>query len=917
MDMARAEYPAMLHSRDDPTGPPLLAVLGFTTMADHGAPSPAALQQALLQPGQAVFTLNDRVKRINKLNIEIADWLQERRRIEDQYVAGMRKLAQFKVPNAQSELGVFQGPWIKIVEAVERIANSHQQFAERIEKDVESPLRAFHQRRDMQNINNISNNLALMARDLEEAQERSDKLSKKGVKASTQKVDAASTKLESAQQQWDSQSPFVFETFQALDESRVNMIRDLLTQYQTHESDQAQRLQDTAVETLAVMLEVNTESEVHGFVQKVTQGKAQPSLRGGTRRSSTLGTQNSASAHGSAPTTPNPASQQVNEDDASEHNSLPIEGKPESKLRRLGTMFGGRRRQSMHTGFGQFQPQKSSGPTFGRLGSSHGLNSSQAAARVLSPRSSSSNLNEANRLSILAENPDANRHFEIETDSPGQTLNDRSNIESPAPGESLLDTPAPNLPTSPVNGNMPGIASPLEPTTSQPSQDASSDARDSEGFTIRAPMNDPISEAQRDISEEGDQPFKLNIQNQPIGEEDPEAAQAALSNVANTLKMGSATRRSVTMRGRRDARHTLFVPGPNLPESQLEGAATSAPHSPLRAVSHSRTSGIGLPSEGSGGTGGSDTQSVRSGTSFGSFSHVKHAEMTAPGLNFSIVEIVSAIFEHGVMKSASIAGEVACVMNPSETADPAKTHEVIRINNLANLERMVPNRIFVHNAFSDQPDQFSLDMSYPKQTATAFSYRVLCPESEPLALGSHAPLLLNSQWKLQGDKLGLLLQYQLNPESKLAGPVTLHNLTFVATYEGAASGAQTKPSGVHLKDKHMIYWRLGDVALSEAPQKIICRINGAEGVEPAPGQIEARWEYVPAAGDEGVVGSGISIARQEVRERDVQDADPFADADADVDADENLASSNPSLLEQAWVEVPTTRRLVSGKYEAR
>lgn len=32
--------------------------------------------QANLQPGQAVQTLNDRVKRINKINIEIADWLQ-------------------------------------------------------------------------------------------------------------------------------------------------------------------------------------------------------------------------------------------------------------------------------------------------------------------------------------------------------------------------------------------------------------------------------------------------------------------------------------------------------------------------------------------------------------------------------------------------------------------------------------------------------------------------------------------------------------------------------------------------------------------------------------------------------------------------------------------------------------------------
>ncbi|KAL3965539.1 hypothetical protein ACCO45_002543 [Purpureocillium lilacinum] len=225
-DVARAEYPGML---------------------------------ANLQPGQAVQTLNDRVKRINKINIEIADWLQERRRVEEQYVLGLRKLAQARAPNAASELGVFQSPWARVVDSVERIAKSHHVFAERIEKDVESPLRVFQQRPDYLNMHNISSNLGAIAKDLEDAQDKADKLNKKGGKASAQKVDAATSRLESASQQWESQAPFIFETLQALDESRINQLRDLLTQYQTHESDQAQRSQDIAVETLAVMLEINTE----------------------------------------------------------------------------------------------------------------------------------------------------------------------------------------------------------------------------------------------------------------------------------------------------------------------------------------------------------------------------------------------------------------------------------------------------------------------------------------------------------------------------------------------------------------------------------------------------------------------------------------------------------------------------------
>ncbi|KAG6005193.1 hypothetical protein E4U43_000619 [Claviceps pusilla] len=72
-DTARTEYPAMLAS---------------------------------LQPGQAARTLNDRVKRISKVNLDIADWLQERRRVEEQYVLSLRRLAQSnKGPYALSELG--------------------------------------------------------------------------------------------------------------------------------------------------------------------------------------------------------------------------------------------------------------------------------------------------------------------------------------------------------------------------------------------------------------------------------------------------------------------------------------------------------------------------------------------------------------------------------------------------------------------------------------------------------------------------------------------------------------------------------------------------------------------------------------------------------------------------------------------
>ncbi|KAM5345082.1 hypothetical protein ACJ41O_010944 [Fusarium nematophilum] len=889
-DMARAEYPAML---------------------------------AALQPGQASHTLTDRVKRISRINVEIADWLQERRRVEDQYVQSLRKLAQYKVPNSASELGVFQAPWNRIIDSVESIAHSHHQLADRIEKDIEHPLRNFQNRKDFQSINTMSNNLAAMAKDLEDAQDRSDKLSKKGGRANTQKVDAASSRLEAATGQWESQAPFIFESLQALDESRVNHMRDLLTQYQTHESDQAQRVQENAMETLALMLEIDTEKEIQSFVHRATAGKTRLPTRTSTRQSSVAGTTTPStpvppSTAGST-TAPTPSVQAPPppppppEDDVSEHNSVPPEPKPGGKLRRLGTMFGGRRRQSMHAGFGQLSPGKG-GPSFGRLGTSH-----SAHDRGVSPRGSSTNLQEHHRLSSLAESPDAPKPANTESQPPKPEPTTHENTNGVSHNEGLIDSPIPHTTAGTVNGNHEPDLSDVQPPPgpppshkqeSQPPAPApiTTTTKDSEGFSVPPPMNDPISEAQREAQKEAgedpDQFFKLNIQQTPVEEEDPEAKKAALSSVANSLKMGPATRRTGTIRGRRDVRHTVYVPPPpNLPESGTDSSFGGLPVSPSLPASLSKSSAVAALASEASIAATSDTQSVRSGNSLGSLAHPKHPDMTGPGLNSSIIESVSAVFEDGTIKSTSITGEVAFVNHPSDSGD-AKSYETIRINNFAALERIGPNRIFVQNSSPEHHDQFSLDVSHLAKTATAFSYRVFAEDSGTPSLGQHAPLLLKLAWKPQGEKLGLLLQYQLNSSSKFSTPVTLHNVVIVATYDGRSTGAQTKPVGTHLKDKHLVYWRLGDVTLTDEPHKIVCRVIGAEGIEPKPGHVEARWEYI-ASGDE-VVGSGISISRLDEgkgKAKELSDDDPFADDSAST--------------EQKWVDVPLVRKLVAGRYEGR
>lgn len=147
-------------------------------------------------------------------------------------------------------------------------------LSEQIGRDVEQPLRAFASKnRDMTAMTTIQGNLAAMARELEDAQDKSSKLSKKGGKASAQKVESAASRLQSANQQWDSQAPFVFETLQALDESRLNHLRDFLTQYETHEADHIERNRVTVERTLSSLLEMDTSQEIKNWSQANVAGK--------------------------------------------------------------------------------------------------------------------------------------------------------------------------------------------------------------------------------------------------------------------------------------------------------------------------------------------------------------------------------------------------------------------------------------------------------------------------------------------------------------------------------------------------------------------------------------------------------------------------------------------------------------------
>lgn len=900
---------------------------------------------------------------------------------------------------------MFQPSWDALLRSIDTIANSHHQLSQRIDKDVEGPLRAFQTKREMTNINTIASNLQGMAKELDDAQAQSDKLNKKGGKANVSKVDAATQRLESATQQWESQAPFVFESLQALDEQRINHLRDVLTQLETHEVEQSTRTHASAEAMLNVILEIQTADEIQTFSQRTIQGRPRIERRftnnNQTRQSSIAGSMSgplppvpqqgdssSAGAQQQAPPQTPPATaggasaasaaaspiapqQSARSTTGSSFAAAapppappsreptfteqpPPPPPPEKKLRsRIGTMLS-RRRQSIHGGFGQLAPSKNSGP-FNRISvSSHGPS--------ISPRASYNNLADTNnRLGSLAENPDSSpapKDGATNGVGGGPSRTGTASSSGGAAGTGGVGVADISTLNHMTVDEIFGVPPPPGPPPSQQKATGKEPVRDAEGYSVPAAANDPISLAQRDaaaanaggeqLGEGGDdQAFKVSIQNEPVQDEDPQAKKAALSNVANTLSLGMPTRKGGTVRGRRDVRNTIYVPAPStVPESSTASTALTAltagtmpTAADLSSVSRSSTFGsfgstatptrpaavAALASEASLGGGTSDTQSIRSATSLNALAHLKHTDSANPGLNASIIETVTASFEDGEVTAAKINGEIAFSYTapPASSSSPAAATVTIRINNFPLLEAIGPNRFLVQNTSS--PDQFTLDTSHLQHKATAaFTFRAHAENATSLA--THCPLVFKPVWKPAGDKLNLLLQYRLNPTSRLAvagQPVVLRNVVFIATYEGAARNVQTKPPGTHLKDKHLVYWRLAEVTLTEAWSKIVCRVVGEPGggAVPQPGHLDARWEYaVPASdvtasdNDAGSISISQLLPASNALPEEDEEQDPFADDSLPSPKPTNGAGSGiPS-----WTDVPLARQIVSGgKYEAK
>ncbi|RDW89897.1 uncharacterized protein DSM5745_01672 [Aspergillus mulundensis] len=853
MDLSRQEYPALLAS---------------------------------LQPNQAASVLADRIRVINKINADIADWLQERRRIEEAYAQGLRKLSHRPQLDNAAALGIFQIPWQRIVSSVESVAASHETFAQKIDEDVERPLREFNTKnKELASMPGVQNDLTALAKNVENSQKKVEKAKEKGPKGADKLATAVSAAHE-VSQQWESRAPFVFEQLQAADESRLNHLRDVLTQLETHESDQIERCRQAAESCLNVLLNVETADEIKTFAAKINGGRPVAPLRQQTFSPTPVASPPTSS--GPEPPLPPPPRVQ---DDAASHRSTssgrakpppppvpePRHGTPFGGLRRLGTVMNRRKSIALPSGPSSDKKYRSPFSSFKR-GDAHNMQIPEdAPERPDTAVTSQGSYSEATRLPSESNDREDRGHF-----SP-----------SPPPHPAIPDT----------NGFISqGNAAPIGLTgvTTEPRVDA-------EGYSERPQTIDEITLAQREAAGHEESGLNLTIRDQPIPE-DENQAQQAMNDMASQLRLqaqqSGIRRNASTIRGRRDVRNTVFVPTTPPPVHAVPNLATahdvSEPTSPTSPGRH-----VASLSNATDDHALSDTTSVRSSHTLHSISGpVAHSELHEPGLNASIIETVNAWFSEGVVTKSFVVGELALAFNAAQDTPSDKIR--VRLNNFPVLEKVAANPNFIREV-QDQSDdkRGEYDVSLPSITRPAptvgFKYQV---HIKPEDTSAFCPVIFKPVWNLEEFQASVIIFYSLNPSfasSMSKDSITLTNLVLTVNLDTSpqedrevahATNAVMYPNtgAVFRRKQSAVIWKIPEFEVSSGSDgKLLVRFSTANSW-PQKGKVEAKFEVrTPDAGSR----LGISAASRPAG------SDPFADED----------NAQPQ-----WNDVPTTRKLAVGKY---
>lgn len=488
------------------------------------------------------------------------------------------------------------------------------------------------------------------------------------------------------------------------------------------------------------------------------------------------------------------------------------------------------------------------------------------------------------------------------------------------------------------------LPQPLMPTIAQPTHQTTHEMPQTSNIQAPTPAPAPVSNdvfapATNDVAptnyELEDSSRNLTIRDQPI-QEDASEAQLAMDNMANQLRLQAqntnARRTQGSVRGRRDVRNTMFVPGnqetsmmapsggglppstspiTSVPVGQSALSSSIYADAPATAPQRSSTSGTNLEDH----IAGSDATSIHSAQSLTGLAY--HPELHEQGLNASIVETVSAWFsETGITKSV-VVGEIAFAHIASPMSTPTD-HEVIRLQNFQALEKVAANPAFVSPYKSasasseEQAGSYTIALSAIRRTTptVGFKYQLHLDETN---ISQYSPILITPAWQIVQGQTSVIVLYSLNPAFAASSSFSSEGLTLKnvaisvnldikdSTAAKPTSAMMAPTQGASFRRKAgTVVWRLPELTIKPEQERLLVRFVTEEGLAKK-SSIEVKFEMP------GMTAGGLGI-EQMSSAVSAPEADPFADEEERKSVEQ--ANSN------TWSIVPTKKMLVSGRCSA-
>lgn len=740
-------------------------------------------------------------------------------------VLSREELRHFNV-DATGELSTV---WRKIINEIKDDIIGSNELRQVVQREVAAPLATYTAKNQQwSDMRSMHAKLKEVARDIEVSEE---KVAKHRADGKAEKLHKYEEQLQQANSSWQTSAPFVFEVFENTDASRLDLLKGTLLKFSTAYSDALMKTSGSNEQTLEAILNFDTEREIQRFAKAASEAQYVPRA---AREAAESSVREQKSAATPIPASPYPVA-------ALDVRSSAVKGSPiknaESKTRtklrsRVGSIFRKKDKKTpINTSVALPESEVSSveAPRNDSRASSFMRVSNRSVGDIAEQQAPGSSLVSPFRQQgapapvskSQGANQGYNQGYSVSPQSGNQQTASQGYSVNQAPLQPVMRLSGPNM----QNANSSYSDGSAQYGTPETEASNYQDETLQQLESSRAPPPPPASRKTNLANIHEDGAFDANsIHQTPHGELPRPPAQA-----------------------RRDIQSQLFT---GLENTNRENAQTKR---------QSSVASIGTASQ---------LRPQATGSSLGASAIFQHPEMGYPGLNASIVEVVSAKFRDGEQSSSQIVGEIAFNYNGSESQ--AKTVKITG----ASLGKVVPNTQFIKQI---DANEFEVDVSSVLgRTVGGLKYSL---KEAP------APIVVLPVWRFEAHQASVMLTLKLAPH--VTESIELSDVVVSVAIDGVAKSALSKPQGTFNKDKARVTWKfVTPLTLSaNSEQKLVARfITDSEAREDDKG-VMTKFTINEA---------DSVVSKLQLFAQNYDHEDPFGESE--------------------WTVVPSSKMLVAGNY---